>query len=89
MKIIKVHGFCNTNTPSLFEKNMGIKNNSQRLDHKSIKDTTYIYIKVTPTKQNEPSKNLIQYIDFNLQFGIINIYSITIYQFSNWIKTLI
>ncbi|BAL62814.1 hypothetical protein QQG09_05770 [Melissococcus plutonius] len=59
MTIIKVYDFCNANTLSFFEKDIGIKNVSQRPGHKSIKDTTDIYIKVTKTKQNELAENLI------------------------------
>ncbi|ELS8113146.1 hypothetical protein [Listeria monocytogenes] len=53
MKIIKMHDFGKTNAFLLFESGASIKNVAQRLEHQSTKTITNIYIKATPTKQNE------------------------------------
>ncbi|EAE5663216.1 site-specific integrase, partial [Listeria monocytogenes] len=45
--------FGKTNAFLLFESGASIKNVAQRLEHQSTKTITNIYIKATPTKQNE------------------------------------
>lgn len=64
MKIIKVHDFRKTNASLLFESGASIKDVAQRLGHQSTKTTTDIYVKVTPTKQNETINIFEKYMAF-------------------------
>lgn len=64
MKIIKVHDFRKTNASLLFESGASIKDVAKILGHKSTKTTTDIYVKVTPTRQNETIEAFAQYMAF-------------------------
>ncbi|EIM5067381.1 tyrosine-type recombinase/integrase [Listeria monocytogenes] len=64
MKIIKVHDFRKTNASLLFESGASIKAVAKISGHKSTKNTTDIYVKVTPVKQNETIDAFAKYMAF-------------------------
>lgn len=77
MKIIKVDDFRKTNASLLFESGASMKDVAKILGHKSTKNTTDIYVKVTPTEHKMKHLILSQgtwRFKNSIQYGIQNLH---------------